>query len=84
MPIINFNLRRKQPDAYFPQHNLIVELDGWEFHKDRQAFEEDRERDAENLRHGTPTIRMTEQRLTTDSDREAVRLKDILDWLETR
>jgi hypothetical protein len=81
-PIINFNLRRKQPDAYFPEHNLIVELDGWDFHKDREAFEEDRERDAENLRHGTPTIRITEQRLTHDPDREAQRLHEILKRLE--
>ena len=84
VPIINFNLRRKQPDAYFPEHNLIVELDGWNYHNDRQAFEDDRERDAENLRHGTPTIRITEPRLTTDDDREAARLKEILDWLEKR
>jgi hypothetical protein len=84
VPIINFNLRRKQPDAYFPEHNLIVELDGWHFHKDRQAFETDRERDAENLRHGIVTIRITEQRLTTDPDREAARLKEILDRLARR
>jgi hypothetical protein len=83
-PVINFNLRRKQPDAYFPEHNLIVELDGWEFHNDRHAFETDRERDAENLRHGTPTIRMTEQRLTHAHQREAQRIREILDWLETR
>jgi hypothetical protein len=80
-PIINFNLRRKQPDAYFPDHNLIVELDSWKYHKDRQAFETDRERDAENLRHGTPTIRITDRRLTTDPDREAARLTEILDRL---
>jgi hypothetical protein len=42
-PVINFNLRRKQPDAYFPEHNLIVELDSWKYHQDRQAFETDRE-----------------------------------------
>jgi hypothetical protein len=80
-PVINFNLRRKQPDAYFPEHNLIVELDSWKYHQDRQAFETDRERDAENLRHGTPTIRITDRRLTTDPDREAARLTEILDRL---
>ena len=78
-PVINYNLRRKQSDAYFPEHNLIVELDGWEYHKDHQAFEDDRERDAENLLHGTPTIRITDTRLTTDDDREATRLQQILD-----
>jgi very-short-patch-repair endonuclease len=58
-----------------------VELDGWQFHKDRHALENDRERDAENLRHGTATIRMTEPRLTVDPDREARRLQEILDRL---
>ena len=53
-PGVYFNLRRMQPDAYFPEHNLIVELDGWNFRKDRQAFE---------------------------TDREAARLKEILDRL---
>ena len=32
------------------EYDLIVELDGWDFHKDRDAFEDDRERDAEQPR----------------------------------
>jgi hypothetical protein len=83
-PQINVWLDGKQVDAYFPEHQLIVETDGWEFHNDRQAFEDDRERDAENLRHGRSTVRITKDRLTGESDREAARLKEILDRLAKR
>jgi very-short-patch-repair endonuclease len=60
---------------------LIVELDGWEFHKDRQAFEDDRERDAENLRVGVATMRMTRDRFDNSPAREAARLTQILNRL---
>ena len=77
-PHINVHVNGREVDAYFPEHNLIVELDGWEFHKDREAFESDRERDAENLRHGLKTLRITKQRMTQTPDREAGRLQEIL------
>jgi hypothetical protein len=77
-PDINIDLHRKQADVYFPEHGLIVELDGWDFHHTRQAFEDDRERDAENLRHGRITIRITCERFDEDPDREAARLHEIL------
>jgi hypothetical protein len=83
-PLININRRAGRADAYFPDHGLIVELDGWEFHKDRHAFEDDRERDAENLRVGVVTLRITRERFEADPDREARRLKEILAWLQTR
>ena len=77
-PQINIKINGRQADAFFPEHNLIVECDGWEFHKDRQAFEDDRERDAEHLRHGIPTVRITKERLNETRAREATRLQDIL------
>jgi hypothetical protein len=83
-PEINIDLARKQADVYFPHHGLIVELDGWGFHNTREAFEEDRERDAENLRHGRGTIRITRERFDTTPDREAARLHEILRRLEKR
>jgi hypothetical protein len=80
-PLINHPLNGDQVDAYFPDHNLIVELDGWPYHKDRTAFETDRERDAHHLVHGTPTIRITRNRLEHTPDREAARLEAILNRL---
>jgi very-short-patch-repair endonuclease len=69
----------RQVDIYFPDHNLIVELDGWDYHKDRHAFETDRERDAHQLAHGLRTLRITRDRFKGDPDREAARLQQILD-----
>ena len=77
-PLINVQVNGREVDAYFPEHNLIVELDGWDYHKDHEAFESDRERDAENLRHGLKTLRITKQRMRAAPDREAERLQEIL------
>jgi very-short-patch-repair endonuclease len=80
-PQINIDRKAGRADVFFPEHGLIVELDGWEFHRDRQAFEDDRERDAENLRVGVATMRITRDRFDKTPDREAARLTEILDRL---
>jgi hypothetical protein len=77
-PLINATVNGKQVDAYFPDHRLIVECDGWDFHKDRAAFESDRERDAHQLAHGIATVRITRERLDQRPDHEAARLTTIL------
>ena len=65
-------------DALFAEHGLIVELDGWEYHADRVAFANDRERDAFMLDHGLVTVRITWERLHEAGEREAGRLQRIL------
>ena len=65
-------------DALFPAEKVIVELDSWEFHKGKIAFEDDRERDAEMLAHGHVTVRMTWERIHDRPRREAQRLHRIL------
>jgi very-short-patch-repair endonuclease len=57
---------------------VIVELDSWEFHKTRIAFETDRERDAETLAAGYITVRITWERIQEAPVREARRLHAIL------
>ena len=54
------------------------ELDGWEFHSDRGSFESNRDRDAELLVAGYPTVRITWERLEAAPAREAARLHAIL------
>ena len=34
-PLINVKVDGREVDAYFPENDLIVELDGWDYHKDR-------------------------------------------------
>ena len=65
-------------DALFADHRLIVELDGWDYHADRVAFANDRERDAFMLDHGLVTVRITWERLHEAGEREASRLHRIL------
>jgi hypothetical protein len=62
-------------DALFPDEKVIVELDSWEFHRDRSSFESDRDRDADTLAAGHLTVRITWGRM---SAREAARLHEIL------
>ena len=62
-----------------PAEKVIVELDSWEFHKNRIAFETDRERDAETLAHGFITVRMTWERIHVQPDREGSRLRAIVE-----
>jgi hypothetical protein len=65
-------------DALFEAERLIVELDGWDFHGSREAFESDRDRDADTLAAGFETVRITWERLKGDPEKEAARLHAIL------
>jgi hypothetical protein len=78
-PLINTKVNGYEVDAFFPEHGVIIELDGRHFHTDPEAFEDDRERDAENLKHGLRTVRITTTRLTETPDDEADRLLKILE-----
>ncbi|HEX3804286.1 MAG TPA: type IV toxin-antitoxin system AbiEi family antitoxin domain-containing protein [Solirubrobacteraceae bacterium] len=57
-PRINVHVAGHRVDAYFPDHNLIVELDGWGSHGTKGAFVGDRRQDADILaKEGIPTVR---------------------------
>lgn len=77
-PLINSELHGYEVDVYFPNERLIVELDGWPFHRDKSTFESDRDRDATMLMHQIATLRITYDRFDDDPDREAARLHQIL------
>jgi hypothetical protein len=78
-PVINATVHGVEVDAYFPQERLLVELDGWPYHRDRGSFEGDRDRDATMLMRGLPTVRITYDRLDSEPDLEAARLHAILE-----
>jgi Protein of unknown function (DUF559)/Transcriptional regulator, AbiEi antitoxin len=63
-PLVNFALTapdhpRLEVDFCWPQHRLIVEFDGWESHRARAAFEQDRRRDAALQEAGWRVLRFT-------------------------
>jgi hypothetical protein len=78
-PLINSELHGFEVDAYFPQHGVAIELDGWDFHSSRYSFESDRDRDAALLAYGIVTVRITWDRLIDSPEREARRLRAILE-----
>jgi Transcriptional regulator, AbiEi antitoxin len=78
-PRTNVRIAGHLVDAVFDVERLIVELDGFEFHGGRDSFESDRDRDADTLRVGHATVRITWQRMTKRPRREAKRLLAILE-----
>jgi Protein of unknown function (DUF559) len=63
-PLVNCSLTAPDhphivPDFYWPTHRLIVETDGWETHRTRAAFEQDRARDAALQADGWRVVRFT-------------------------
>ena len=53
-PQINIRVAGCLVDAYFPDHELVVELDSHEFHLNPISFETDRDRDADTLLAASP------------------------------
>jgi hypothetical protein len=75
---LNARVNGREVDVLFRNQRVIVELDSRAFHMDEEAFEDDRERDAENLKHGFITVRITDERFENTPDREAARLLEVL------
>ena len=61
------------------REGLIVELDGFAFHRSRGAFERDRIRGAELQRAGYRVLRITARRLDRESARIAETIRSLLD-----
>lgn len=78
-PQVNVHVAGFRVDALFPDHGVIVELDGWATHGTRQAFKRDRRQDAEILAAtGIPTIRLSYEDTTEHARDAAERLAAIL------
>jgi hypothetical protein len=77
-PIINARFGGRIVDALLVAERVIVELDGYDVHSSRSSFENDRDRDADHLVAGFPTVRITWPRLRDTPEKEANRLEAIL------
>ncbi len=63
-PDVNVSIGRSVVDFLWADWSLIVEVDGWESHRTRSAFEEDRARDARLTLLGYRVVRFTWRRIT--------------------
>jgi len=66
LPKTNARVAGYEVDAFWPAHNLIVEVDGYRYHSSRQAFERDRRKDAALQAAGYRVVRITWSRLTNE------------------
>ena len=76
---MNVNVCGHRVDVLFTPDRLIVELDGWDSHRTKRAFEADREQDAEILaRTGIPTIRITRDAFGSRPSEQARLIRQVL------
>jgi hypothetical protein len=66
-PVVNGYVEGYEVDAHWPEARLVVEVDSWEFHADRRAFEVDRERDAILQAAGWRVVRVTDRGLGAET-----------------
>ena len=77
-PAQNVLVLGHEVDALWPAAKLVVELDSWEHHGHRAAFERDRARDPKLLLAGYRTIRVTHRRLDDEALQLATELRQLL------
>ena len=77
-PSFNTTVLGVEIDALWPRQRLAVELDSWEFHHHRAAFERDRTRDTGLQVAGYRTIRVTHRRIHREADRLATEIRELL------
>lgn len=58
-PRVNHHLNGIEADFHWPEHRLVVEVDGYEFHRSREQFEEDRRRGLVHTAAGYTVIRVS-------------------------
>ncbi len=73
-PVTNTRVGRFEVDLLWARERLVVEVDGYAFHGGRQAFERDRERDAELQLAGHRVLRVTWRQITDEPHRVVARL----------
>jgi len=77
-PVTNTYLFGYEIDVLYPAERVIVEIDGYEFHSDRDSFGRDRNRDTIMLVAGYVTVRITEDRMKQNPEQEARQINTIL------
>ena len=77
-PRTNTRVGGFEVDAHWPDHRLVVEVDGYATHAGKRAFERDRHRDAILQTAGHRVLRLTWRQLTTEPEATAARLAVLL------
>jgi very-short-patch-repair endonuclease len=74
-PEVNVKVGPYTIDFYWPEHRLAVETDGWRNHRGRQAFIDDRAREAFLRRRGIDLMRFSDKQVESDARTVAMLLR---------
>jgi very-short-patch-repair endonuclease/predicted transcriptional regulator of viral defense system len=77
-PATNVTVLGHEVDAFWPRQKLVIEADGWTFHRHRAAFERDRARDAAMQAEGYRVIRLTHRRMEREPTAVAAEIRRLL------
>ena len=77
-PVVNGRLLGFEVDFHWPEHRLVVEVDGFAYHRTRASFEGDRRRDAKLSLAGQRVLRLTQRRLQDDSGEALADVRSLL------
>jgi very-short-patch-repair endonuclease len=77
-PAMNFWIAGHEVDAYWERQKFAVELDSYQYHGTRAAFERDPLRHESLKLAGIDSIRFTARRIEREPDEVAARLKTLL------
>ena len=77
-PEVNVRIGSLLVDFVWPDRKLVVETDGYRYHRGRQAFEDDRARDLRLRSQGYEVIRLTYEQVTKQPEATAGVLRKVL------
>lgn len=83
VPAVNTVICGREVDFLWRAQGLVVETDGYAYHRGRDAFETDRARDADLQAAGLRVIRVTWRQVTQERARTAARLRAALAYRVT-
>lgn len=74
-PRVNARIGRLTVDFLWPDEHLVVETDGYRYHRGRQAFEDDRSRDLELRSRGFEVVRLSHRQVVDEPERVVTALR---------
>jgi hypothetical protein len=77
-PIANVTIAGLLVDFHWPGTDLVVETDGFAFHRTRRAFDADRERDQTLALDGYRVVRFTHDQVVRRPAETAIRLRRLI------
>lgn len=78
MPLVNVLVEGYEVDAYWPDARLVVELQGYEHHSDRETFERDHAKLAQLKLAGREVLPLTHRQVTVEAESTLATLDALL------